>query len=132
MQVYTVDLAVWWREKRWVALLEFIDGLPGASRLNEAIANDQELAAILAQEPEPTESWTPRVSEYGLTEMILSQIADGIKALQQTSIAVAGGKPGEMKPFPSPRTAVDLFRAAKERQELEEAAALFGFDPSDL
>lgn len=132
MQVYGVDLAAWWQEKRWAALLDFIDGLPGASRLNEAMANDHELAAILALEPDPTEPWAPRASEYGLTEMILSQIVDGIKALQHTSIAVAGGKPGEMKPFPGPRTAVDLRRAANERQALENAAALFGFDPADL
>lgn len=132
MQVYGVDLAAWFREKRWVALLELIDGLPSASRLNEAIANDPELAEAIASQPEPTEPWSPRVSDYTLTNMLLAQLVNGINALQGTTVAAAGGKPGQIKPFPTPRTAIDRVREAQEQQFISDMAGLLGFGPGDF
>ncbi|MDO5743497.1 MAG: hypothetical protein Q4P23_03430 [Micrococcaceae bacterium] len=126
-----MDLALWFRERRWVALLELIDGLPSASRLNEAISNDPDLAEAIASQPEPSEPWSPRIADYSLTNVILIQIVDSLKALQQTQIAAAGGKPGHMKPFPTPRTAIDRFREAQEQEFIAEMAGLLGFSPGD-
>lgn len=126
-----MDLAVWFRDRRWVALLELIDGLPGASRLNEAISNDEELAKELASLPDPEEPWSPRLAEYTLDTLVLIQIADGIRHLQQTQIGTAGGKPSPVKPFPSPRTAVDRYRESLEQEFVADMAALLGFSPGD-
>lgn len=127
-----MDLAAWFREKRWVALLELIDGLPGASRFNEALANDPELAEIIAMQPEPTEPWAPRVQDFTLTNMILAQIADILKSSQQTQIGTAGGKPKQIKPFPTPRTAIDRAKEAHEKQFVSDVLGLFGYGPGDF
>lgn len=127
-----MDLAAWFREKRWVALLELIDGLPSASRFNEAISNDPELAEIIAKQPESSEPWTPRVQDFNLTNMLLANIADGMKMLQNTQIAAAGGKPGQIKPFPTPRTAIDRAKEAHEKQFVSDVLGLLGFDDGDF
>lgn len=127
-----MDLAAWFREKRWVALLELIDGLPGASRFNEALSNDPELAEIIAMQPESTEPWAPRVQDFTLTNMLLAQIADGLKALQNTQIAIAGKKPDPIKPFPTPRTAIDRAKEAHEKQFVADVLGLFGYGPGDF
>jgi hypothetical protein len=131
-----VDLAVLWREKRWVALLDYIDGLPTACRLNEAIANDPEMAAHLAEmrvtRPDDAEPWSPRISEFDLNITMLREILHAIKGLRQVSIAAAGGKPGEEKPFPAPYTEIDRAIEAAERNWAELFVQQFGFNASDI
>lgn len=126
-----MDLDVWYSAGRWVGLIELIDMLPSACRLNEAIANDPEMAEILADQPDPSEPWSPRVTEYDLPVILLSQIADGIKALQQTSIAVAGGKPAKVKPFPTPRTAITRLREREDLDMFHDMQSRFGFGSND-
>lgn len=127
MSEYGVDLDEWYWAGRWVGLIDFIDMLPAASRLNEAIAMDPEMAALMIDLPAPDEPWSPRVSENTLVTTILMDISDGIKTLQQTSIAVAGGKPAKVKPFPRPRTAVDRLREQEDLNLFHEMQAMFGF-----
>jgi hypothetical protein len=127
-----VDLAEWYAGRRWVALLELIDNLPTACRLNEAIANDPEAAAALAAAPRSEDPWSPRVSEFDLTATMLREILHAIKALKQVSIAAAGGKPGEEKPFPAPFTEIDRAIAAAERSWAEAFVGQFGFTPDDI
>lgn len=127
-----MDLAGWYAGGRWVGLLELIDMLPTACRLNEAMANDMELAEILAGLPEPTEKWAPRVSENTLMNMLLAKISNGIDQMIQTQIGTAGGKPAPVKPFPTPRTALQIVRAKQERQWAEEEVQRWGFDASDI
>lgn len=132
-----MDLAEWVAAKRWVALLELIDNLPTACRLNEAIANDPEAAAELAaarldSEQESADPWSPRVSEFDLTATMLREILHAIKALKQVSIAAAGGKPGEEKPFPAPFTEIDRAIKAAERSWAEAFVGQFGFSPDDI
>lgn len=51
MEVYRIDLSEWVASRRWRQLLQFIDGLPSASRLREAVFNDPaEAPQILADE----------------------------------------------------------------------------------
>ena len=133
-----MDLAVWYQAKRWVALLELIDMLPAACRLNEAIANDPESAAHLAQlriereQSEEASEWAPRISEFDLTAVLLREILHAVKGLRQVSIAAAGGKPGDEAPFPGPMTLIDRAQAELERAWTEEFVQQFGFDPDDI
>jgi hypothetical protein len=132
MEVYGVDLAEWYAAGRWVALLDLIDGLPTASRLNEAIVNDPEAAAAIANMPKSSEEWSPRVSEFDLNAHLLREILHAVKSNGQISIAAAGGKPGELKPFPVPVTEVERAIEAIERQWAESFVGQFGFDATDI
>ncbi|KUM34533.1 hypothetical protein AR689_10340 [Arthrobacter sp. EpRS71] len=132
MSVYGVDLAEWYANGRWVALLDFIDGLPSACRLNEAIVNDKEYAAHIASQPKPKGEWAPRVSEFDLNAHLLREILHAVKSLRQTSIAVAGGKPSDEAPFPGPRTEIDRALADLDRQWTEDFIGQFGFDATDI
>ena len=132
-----MDLAAWYAGRRWVALLELIDMLPAACRLNEAVANDPEQAAALAalrlQElGGEKHQWAPRVSEYDLHAMLMREILHAIKGLRQVSVAAAGGRPGQETPFPPPRTALDRAIEEAEREWAESFVQQFGFDPEDI
>lgn len=130
--MYGVDLAEWYAQGRWVALLDLIDGLPGASRLNEAIVNDKEYAAHIASLPKSDTEWAPRVAEFDLTAHLLREVLHELKALKQVSLAAAGGKPGEVKPFPGPRTEIERAIEDAEKQWAESFVGQFGFDSSDI
>jgi hypothetical protein len=132
MSEYGVDLAEWYAAGRWVALLDYIDGLPSACRLNEAIANDPEAAAEIAAMPTPGEEWAPRVAEFDLHAHLLRELLHAVKSNGQISIAAAGGKPGEVKPFPAPRTQIDRAIEALEREWAESFVGQFGFDATDI
>lgn len=132
MEVYGIDLAEWYAAGRWVALLDYIDGLPSACRLNEAITNDPEAAAQIAAMPESGEEWAPSVSEYDLHAHLLRELLQAVKSNGQIAIAAAGGKPGELRPFPGPRTEIDRAIAALEREWAESFVGQFGFDATDI
>lgn len=131
-----MDLAEWYAGGRWVGLLDLIDMLPSNNRLNEAIANDPEsarhLAALSLDKDPDAEPWSPRLSEFGITEHLLREILHAVKASGQTAIAAAGGKPSEIQPFPAPRTEIDRAMEAAERDWAVEFVGLFGFDASDI
>lgn len=57
-----------------------IDGLPTASAYREAIALDEELAAVVAEQPakEP-KPWRPPISEHTVEAELLSQLIDLVK-----------------------------------------------------
>ena len=132
MQVYGVDLAEWYAAGRWVALLDFIDMLPGACRLNEAIANDPEVARELARMPRPEGEWAPRVSEFDLNAHLLRELIHETKQLKQATIAASGNKPPPEKPIPGPKTALDAAMAAAEREWAVDFVQQFGFDAADI
>ena len=127
-----MDLAEWYAAGRWVALLDLIDGLPTACRLNEAIVNDPEAAAQIARMPKSSDEWSPRSAEFDLKAQILREILHAVKGNGQIAVAVAGGKPGELKPFPAPVTEVERAIAAVERQWAESFVGQFGFDATDI
>lgn len=118
--------------KRWVAVLEFIDMLPTASRYAEAVANDPEKAAQLAARPKPAEPWTPKLSEYDLQAMLLREAVHEMRQISQQLVGLAHGTPRKIQLFPGPRTAIDRAVAAMERQHIQQIAALLGFSPEDL
>jgi hypothetical protein len=127
-----VDLAEWYARGRWVALLDLIDGLPTACRLNEAIVNDPEAAAVIANMPRSEAEWSPRVAEFDLNAHLLREILHAVKSNGQITIASAGGKPGEVKSFPAPVTEVERAIEAIERQWAESFVGQFGFDATDI
>jgi hypothetical protein len=131
-----VDLAGWYAAKRWVGLLELIDNLPTACRFNEAIADDPEMAAHLAElrlsATDDAEPWSPRISEFDLQAVMMQALISEIKALRQTLLSVNGNKPGEETPFPSPRTEIDRAIASAERSWAEAFVGQFGFAPDDI
>lgn len=115
-----MDLRAWLTENRVVDLLDLIDQLPAACRLNEAIAQDDEAADQLVALTDGSKSkdgpsWSPRVAEFDLTNMILVSLVNEVKMLRQSGVALAGGKPKKEPPFPAPKTAIDR---ARERQDL--------------
>lgn len=111
MQVYGVDLARWWRDRRWRGLLELIDQLPQASRFMEAVANDPEQAEAIAKaRSESTgegEKWSPRLAEWDLHAHLQRDIIQALMGVQAAVIAASGNKPPQQESYPSPVTEID-------------------------
>lgn len=127
-----MDLAEWYAGGRWVGLLDLIDNLPTACRLNEARMNDPDEALRIAQAPVSSEPWAPLVSEYDVNVKLLARMADTLAVISQQLVKTNGGKPTSPKPVPVPRTAVDAARKYIDRQEAVELAGRFGFTEDDL
>lgn len=131
LQVYGADLGDWLRSERWSALVDLIDQLPSACRVNEAIAQDDEAADELVAMLDDSESegpdWSPRVAEFDLTNTMLAQLINEVKLLGQTIIASNGGKAKKIKPFPTPRTAIDRARERQDTDMFYRMQAKFGF-----
>lgn len=130
--MYGVDLAEWYANGRWVALLDLIDGLPSACRLNEAIVNDEESAAQIAAMPKTDSEWTPRVSEFDLNAHILRELLQAVRSLKQVTVAAAGSRPRDEKPFPYPKTELDRAIEEADRRWAESFVGQFGFDATDI
>jgi hypothetical protein len=112
LEVYGVDLALWWRARRFRPLLELVDQLPMASRLNEAVQNDPDQARLIAEarqnaDPDEGEPWSPRLAEFDLHAMLLRDVIQALSGVQAAVIAAAGGKPKPPPPYPAPVTEVD-------------------------
>lgn len=129
-----MDLAEWYAAGRWVGLLDLIDNLPTASRLNEAIVNDPEAAKAIAeaQHGRESEPYAPRTAEWDLTATLLSEVVNGLQVLTAATIKAAGGKPGSIKPFPIPRTKIQAAMKAAEREWAEDFIQQLGFSPEDI
>lgn len=127
-----MDLDGWYAAGRWVGLVELIDMLPAASRFNEAIANDPEMARELARLPKPEGEWSPRVSEFGLQEQMFQMMISQLIQIKQSILASAGEKPTPEKSFPSPVTEIDRAMKAMEREWAEDFVSQFGFDATDI
>lgn len=137
-----MDLAAWWRARRWVGLLELLDMLPEASLLNEAIHNDPEQAQIIAEHIEEQKRaaeaagehrpWSPRLSQYDLHANLLRDLIQATLGLRAAVIASGGGKPGQTPEYPAPITEVDKATARLERAWARSVLSQFGFDPEDF
>jgi hypothetical protein len=127
-----VDLAEWYAAGRWVGLLDLIDTLPTACRLNEARMNDPEEAFRIAMMPTSTEEWAPMVSEYDVPVKLMARMADTLAVINQQLVKLNKGKPTTPKSIPVPRTAVEDARKYVDRQEAVELAGRFGFAEDDL
>lgn len=134
-----MDLAAWVTAGRWVGVLELIDQLPAACRLNEAIAQDTEAAEALLDAQERAEKsgkrsaeWSPRVAEFDLTNTLLVTLINEVKSLRLSGQSLAGAKPRKEEPFPTPKTAIDLVKANRELNAAKSLAMGFGFSEEDF
>lgn len=118
-----MDLAREWRSRRWRRLLNFIDGLPRHSAFIEALADDEEYAAMVVEAGWPERSPHPRLSEYTPEREALDAVVDRLGEVVSAVIAAAGVRPPKIKPQPRPRTAVDRLRARKRRLDHESLVA---------
>lgn len=108
-------------------LLDLIDMLPPASRLREAILNDPEQAALIAELPEPDEEWAPRVSEWDLHAALMYDQRGILTAMLAQMQAMASRKKVRpMKPLPGPRTALQDARDAIRKRNAAELVYAFG------
>lgn len=110
-------------------MLELIDQLPSASRLNEAIVNDPEAAEAIARErervpEEEREPWAPAVREYDLHAQLLRDTVQALMGVQAAVIASAGGKPKQVT-YPGPRTEIDRAVARINRKWAESIINIF-------
>lgn len=124
-----MDLAEWWRARRWRALLELIDQLPTASRTREAIMNDPDEARLIAfhreygKPGEKDEPWAPRLSEFDLHAVLLREIAHSIAAL-------AGAKSPDY--FPGPKTEADRQVEILAQIQTTRIGMRYGFSENDF
>lgn len=117
--------------RRGRELLDFIDGLPSASRTREAILNDPEAVEQLAQMPEPEGEWAPRVSEWTLAHALQYDQRALLVAILRTLKAANGDKnPQKVPPLPVPRTLLDEARTAVRRARIEDLKYAFGYRPA--
>lgn len=136
-----MDLARWWRDRRWRALLELIDQLRvnPATRLNEAIVNDPDQAMRIAEREEFADAdevesvpWSPRVADYDLTAVMLREVIHSLYLIRGELQLNGRRRASEVRAFPEPRTAVDDARAILERRWLDTTLTRWGYQPSDL
>lgn len=161
MEVYQVDLPAWLAARRYRAVLELIDELPQACRLQEAILNDPEQAQlILAEElardeaelvgymrgvdidpddlredeaPDRAEPlWRPRLRDWDTAAIQRAAIHAQLVALNHNSVRAAKGKPGPPQYLPAPRTLVDDLRDQQDRAEALAAMAVIAPHALDL
>lgn len=103
-------MAALWRDRRWRFLLNLVDHLPRDSAYGQAIADDDELAAVAASDG----SSSPAVSEWSSEVELLAAVYDRLGDVINAVAASGGGKPVRVRPWPRPLTAAD--RAAKRRK----------------
>lgn len=129
-----MDLALWYADGRVDGLLDLIENLPGASRYYEAIQNDPEMAEELARlrlnKGDDKQEWSPRVAEFGLTEHMLRDLIHEVRAMRAEAKQLQGQKPGDVQPFPAPRTEVDAAVERLEREWTVDFLGSLGFDES--
>lgn len=107
-----MDLVAWWQARRWAGLLELIDQLPPASRFNEAVLNDVDVAReLVARENGDADSpeWSPKISEFDLHALLLRDVIQALHGVQAAVIATVA-KPPKIAPYPAPKTALDEVR----------------------
>lgn len=91
-------------------MLNFIDHLPAASHFGEAYANDEEVAALVADAPDAP-AWKPRLSDWTPELDELTRISDGIGQLSALYLQ-SHGQSVRIPTRPRPVTAFDRARAA--------------------
>ncbi len=108
-----VDVLDLWRGRISVdEISNLIDHLPRTSAFQDALAHDEEYAALAAgTDSKPT---PPRLTEFGPEIELLAALYDRVGELIGTVVQVAGGKGHHhARPYPRPVTAIDRARAAR-------------------
>jgi hypothetical protein len=98
---------------RWAFALALIDHLPRTSSLAAAIADDDEMAdaEVRSAPATPAHAAPVPMTEFSPEVEALAALMDRLGELINTEIALKGGKPSSVKPYPRPVTAFDRARA---------------------
>ena len=91
------------------AILDYLKHLPRTSAYHQALAQDEELAARLANEPQ-SKPGPPPLTEFGPDVQVLAELRDLAAALLAVTVKAHGGKPSKVKPYPRPETALQRAR----------------------
>ncbi|GAA4923477.1 hypothetical protein [Nesterenkonia rhizosphaerae] len=140
-----MDLGLWWKNRRWKALLELIEQLPNSSRTWEARLNDEEEAELILdsiEKREAEEGPQPQnviaVREYDRNAMQLEDVKQLLSSLINTVRSAIGAKP-----VPHQRLKAETLLDEKTWERDVESvspileatgfnpAEVFGFDPDD-
>jgi len=131
-EVHRLDLTAEWQSRRWRRLLNLLDGLRRTSHVNEAMAQDEDLAALhLERERDrdpKTVKVTRRVSEFSVEAELLSCAVDRLGELLQAQAAGKGARRRRVEPMPRPETAIQRVRDRQaQRKHKFTVARVFGF-----
>ena len=98
--------------------------------------NDDEMAQMLVELEADDDSaampWAPPFEDYTTQAKLLSMAVDGINELLAATVKLKTGKTLNIKPVPSPRTAVDTARQRRDVQAAINVAGMFGFSPEEF
>jgi hypothetical protein len=117
-----VDLAVWWRDRRWLALYELFMALPGNSRTKLAISQNPEAAKIIAQQAPAAGPAEIPLRDMDSFMAVLLHIDDRLGDVAQAvydSIPVDKGKPRPRykgSPIAVEKSAVEIARLQYQRE----------------
>lgn len=111
-EIHHLDLTAEWQARRWRRLLNLLEGLRRTSHINEAMAQDDELAELYMQRHDGTEETKTqrRVSEFSVEAELLSNAVDRLGDLLQAHAAGKGVRPRRIPPMPRPETAIHRLR----------------------
>jgi len=73
----------------------------------EAVSQDEELARQASKNPDPPKAAVMRMRDWSPELEAIATAIDRIGEVVQAVIAVQGGKPPKISPFPRPKTATD-------------------------
>lgn len=128
-EVYGVNLADLFNEKRWVHLLALIDGLQQGSRYLAAVALDPEIAEQMVNHDEyasqRAEDSGPSLVGYDHLNQQMAMLIDAVHANTAATVASAGGKSKPPKPLPRPKTAID--KAKEDRSKTDQKTLISEF-----
>lgn len=111
---YGVDLLDFFGGRfSWRKLRVLMQRLPSTSLMNEAMAQDDEVARGLIDSIGDHKDTGPRLAEYTLAVDRLDVISDRLAELTAVVLSVAGGKPGRLRPARRPETAFSRARDAQ-------------------
>ncbi|MGO3895350.1 hypothetical protein [Brevibacterium aurantiacum] len=119
--MYGVDLAQLIADRRFIAALDYIDGLPKSSRMREAMLDDREYAEmIVANESskDRSQTWNPTIAELSPELILLSMVYSAVERNTSMVAASAQGK-GKYKPQPAPSPVTEVDRERERRRHRE-------------
>jgi hypothetical protein len=96
--------------------LNLIDHLPRHSFFIEAVSQDEELAEALAQSA-PEEDPEERLSIWTPERELLAAVYDRLGSVIAALVAVNGGHPPDIIPFPRPVSAAQRARIKSRRED---------------
>lgn len=89
--------------------------MPRDSYLNEAMAEDEQLARHLIDQEPTEEPPVRRWSEYDAQVELLTAIFDRLADIPNAIAAANGGKPRKVPPWPRPVTALEKVRKSRSK-----------------